>query len=101
MKTPLQRKRRPTHPGEALREEFLPALGISKTDFANRIGVSRQTVHELLAERRGVSADMALRLAKFFNTSAQMWLGLQEDVDLWDAMKENRKAYEKIESAAV
>lgn len=98
MKTSMQRKRRPTHPGEALREDFLPALAISKSEFADRIGVSRQTVHELLGERRGLSADMALRLAKFFNTSAGMWLGLQEDVDLWDAMQENHKIYEKIES---
>lgn len=98
MKTPMQRKRRPTHPGEALREDFLPVLDISKSEFADRIGVSRQTIHELLGERRGVSADMALRLAKFFNTSAEMWLGLQEDVDLWEAMQENHKSYEKIES---
>ena len=90
--------RRPTHPGEAIREEFLPALGISKANLAEMLGVSRQTIHELLAERRGVSADMAIRLAKFFNTSPEMWLGLQEDVDLWDAMQENRKAYERIES---
>lgn len=97
----LIRKRRPTHPGEALREEFLPALGISKTEFAERLGVSRQTIHELLAERRGVTADMALRLAKFFKTSPELWLGLQEDVDLWDAMRENRKDYERIETAEV
>ena len=99
MKALFERKRRPTHPGEALREEFLPALGISKTEFADKLGVSRQTVHELLAENRGVSADMALRLAKFFNTSPEMWLGLQEDIDLWEAIRINRKAYEKIEPA--
>ena len=99
MKASFERKRRPTHPGEALREEFLPALGISKTELADRLGVSRQTVHELLTENRGISADMALRLAKFFNTSREMWLGLQEDIDLWEAMKVNRKAYEKIEPA--
>ena len=97
----LRRKRRPTHPGEALRDEFLPALGISKTEFADRLGVSRQTIHELLAEKRGVSADMALRLSKFFNTNPEMWLGLQEDVDLWDALQENRKEYERIQSADV
>ena len=97
----MARKRRPTHPGQALREEFLPALGISKSKFANRLGVSRQTVHELLAERRGVSADMALRLAKFFNTSPRMWLGLQEDIDLWDAMEERREEYKRIVPASV
>ena len=94
-------KRRPTHPGEALREEFLPSLGISNTDFAKRLGVSRQTVYELLAERRGVSADMAHRLAKFFGTSPEMWMGLQEDVDLWEALKENRRAYEEIDPVTV
>lgn len=98
MKAPA-RKRRPTHPAQALREEFLPALGISKSEFADRLGVSRQTVHELLAERRGVTPDMALRLARFFNTTPGMWLGLQEDIDLWDAMKERRKEYERIEPA--
>ena len=94
-------KRRPTHPGEALREEFLPSLGISNTDFAKRLGVSRQTVYELLAERRGVSADMAHRLAKFFGTSPEMWMGLQEDVDLWEALEENRRAYEEIDPVTV
>jgi addiction module HigA family antidote len=95
----LARKRRPTHPGQAIREEFLPALGISKTEFADRLGVSRQTVHELLAEKRGVSADMALRLARFFKTSPEMWLGLQEDIDLWDALDKRREEYERIEPA--
>ena len=96
----IERSRRPTHPGEALREVHLPALEMSISEFADKIGVSRQTVHALLAEKRGVSADMALRLSKFFNTSPGMWLNLQRDVDLWDAMKQGRKEYDRIESIA-
>ena len=76
---------RPSHPGEHLREDFLPDEGFTVASFAEAIGVSRQTVNELLNERRAVTADMALRLGRLFSQSPQYWLGLQQSVDLWDA----------------
>src|SRR5215212_1221176 len=76
---------RPIHPGEMLREDFLPDYGLSVSGLAQALGVSRQTVNELLRERRAVSPEMALRLAKLFGNSAEFWLNAQRAVDLWDA----------------
>ena len=78
-------KRRPIHPGEILREEFIPDYDITVTGLATAIGVSRQTVNELLRERRAVSPEMALRLSRLFGNSPEFWLNLQRPVDLWNA----------------
>lgn len=76
--------RRPTHPGAILREDVLPALGMTQTEFADRLGVSRLTVSELLHEKRAVSAEMALRLAKLLDTSPESWLAMQNAVDVFE-----------------
>lgn len=88
---------RPPHPGEFLREDYLPECGLSVAQFAARLGVSKQTANELVRERRAVSPDMALRLGRLFGTSAQYWLNLQRNVDLWDSLELNREAIEQIE----
>jgi len=80
-----KREVRPIHPGEMLREDFLPDYGLSVAGLAQALGVSRQTVNELLRERRAVSPEMALRLARLFGDSAQFWLNAQREIDLWDA----------------
>ncbi len=90
------RKRRPTHPGEILREDILPASGLTQDKLAKLLGVSRRTVSEILHERRPVTTDMAHRLARAFGTSPEMWLGLQQDVDLWDTHHARRAEYERI-----
>ncbi len=90
------RKRRPTHPGEVLREDVLPETGLTQGEFARLIGVSRRTVNEILQEKRPVTVDTAHRLARVLNTSPDVWLGLQQDVDLWDAMEANRDVYRQI-----
>lgn len=77
--------RRPTHPGEILREEFLPDYQLSVAQLAEAVGVTRQTVNDLLRERRALSPSMALRLARIFGTTPEYWLNLQRAVDLWDA----------------
>ena len=80
------RKRVPTHPGAILREDVLPGLkGMSVSAFARNLGVSRQTLHAVLAERSGISAAMALRLATLLGNGAQLWLDLQTRNDLWQA----------------
>lgn len=79
------RERRPIHPGEILREDFLPEYGLSVTALADAAGVSRQSINELLRERRAVTPEMALRLGKLFGNSPEFWLNLQRSVDLWDA----------------
>ncbi len=80
-------ERRPTHPGEILREDFLAEYGLSVTALAEALGVSRQSVNELIRERRAVSPEMALRLGKLFGTSPEFWLQLQQNIDLWDAAR--------------
>jgi len=90
------RRRRPTHPGEALREDIMPGADISQAQLAKALGVSRLTISEIVLEKRAVSPDIAIRLAKYFGTSPDLWLGLQKDVDLWDAMQANRKVYARI-----
>ena len=83
----IRMNRRPTHPGEMLREDFLPDFGLTTTSLADAIGVSRQSINELLRERRSVSPSMALRLAKLFGNSPEFWLNAQRAVDLWDTAR--------------
>lgn len=89
--------RKPTHPGEILREEFMPDYGLNVAKLAAALGVSRQSVNELVHERRAVSADMALRLARLFGTSPQYWLNLQRNIDLWNSLDISTESLEKIE----
>lgn len=77
--------RRPTHPGEMLREDFLPDYGLTVAGLAEAAGVSRQSVNELLRERRALSPEMAIRLSRVFGNSPEFWMNAQRAVDLWDA----------------
>lgn len=78
-------KRRPTHPGQMLQEDFLPDYGLTVASLAEAVGVSRQSINQLLRARRAVSPAMALRLSRLFGNSAEFWLNAQRAVDLWDA----------------
>ena len=80
-----QRKVRPSHPGEMLREDFLPDYGLTVSGLADALGVSRQTINELLRGRRAVTPEMALRLSRLFGNSPDFWLNAQRALDLWDA----------------
>ena len=68
-----------------LREDYLPDYGLTSSQLAEALGVSRQTVNELLRERRAVSPAMALRLGRYFGNAAEFWLNAQRAVDLWEA----------------
>lgn len=80
-----QLERRPTHPGEMLAEDFMPDYGLTVASLAEALGVSRQSINELLRGRRAVSPEMALRLSRLFGNSPEFWLNAQRAVDLWDA----------------
>jgi addiction module HigA family antidote len=78
----MKKKLHPIHPGEVLWEEFLKPMGISQNRLALNIGVPPRRINEIVLGKRGISADTALRLAKFFGTSAEFWLGLQSQYEL-------------------
>jgi addiction module HigA family antidote len=84
------------HPGDVLLEDFLKSLGISQYRLAKEIGVSESTVSDVVNGRRGVTADMALRLARYFGISAQFWLNLQEMYDIEEAERKIGKQIQKI-----
>ena len=90
------RKVRPTHPGVMLREDFLPEYGLTVSGFSKSLRVSRQTVNELLRERRAVSPEMALRLSRLFGNSPEFWLNAQRAVDLWEAARNIKGAINHI-----
>ena len=81
------------HPGEILLEEYLEPLGVGQVEAARKLGVSLNRLNEIVVGKRGITADTALRLARFLKTSPQLWMRLQADWDLHQAIKrEGRKA---------
>jgi len=91
-----ERKIRPTHPGEMLREDFLPDYGLTVSSLAEALGISRQTINELLRERRAVTPEMALRLSRLFGNTPEFWLNAQQAVDLWEAARAIRTSMDRI-----
>lgn len=81
-------KRCPAHPGELLREDILPALGMTKTEVAEALGISRQHLYDILRERKPVSPEVAVRLGKAFGDGAGVWLRMQAAYDAWNAERE-------------
>ncbi|MBF0329351.1 MAG: HigA family addiction module antidote protein [Nitrospirae bacterium] len=90
------RQIKPTHPGEMLMKDFMPDYGLTAAGLAAKLGVSRQTVNEILREKRSISPSMALRLSRLFGNTPEFWLNSQRAVDLWLAEKENRKTLNNI-----
>ena len=94
-----RRKRKPTHPGELIREDLLVETSLSHTQLAQLMGVSRKTVSDLVKERRRITPDIAFRLARMFNSTPEMWLNMQQAVDLWEARATHGLEYKKIQPA--
>ena len=97
---PIKRDRRPTHPGAILREDTLPEINLPVEKLADALGISRQNFTEILNERAPVSADIAHRLGRAFGMSPDIWLRMQQAVDLYDAQVENEAIYSRIEKIA-
>lgn len=86
--------RKPTHPGQILREDVLPALGVTHAVFASHLGLSHLIVSEVLREKRGVGAEMAVRIARVVGGTPHSWLRMQQSVDFWEVeqkFKQNPK----------
>jgi addiction module HigA family antidote len=98
IKRPLNRQ--PTHPGEILREDVLPALGLSVSEAARRLGVSRQQLHRILACTHPVTTEMALRIGKFAGNGPGLWLRMQQAHDLWHTEQLMKDELLNIETAA-
>jgi len=86
----------PTHPGEMLREDFMPDYGLTTAALADAIGVSRQTINEILRERRTITPAMALRLSRLFGNTPEFWLNAQQAYDLWHAQKSHQRDIKRI-----
>jgi antitoxin HigA-1 len=97
---PLLKGLAPTHPGELLREDVIPALDLPKTEIARRLGISRQTLYDILDEKQPVTPAMALRFGKFLGNGADFWLNLQQDYDLRTLEPKMAKELAKIERVA-
>ncbi len=96
----IKQNRRPTHPGAILREDTLPEIGLSQTEFARILGVSPRTVGELLKERSRLTVDLAQRISLALGMSPEIWLRLQQAVDLYDLRLKNERAYRQIHRIA-
>jgi antitoxin HigA-1 len=86
----LVRKRKPTHPGGIIKRQYLEPLHLTITEVAEDLGISRKTLSKIINGNGSITADMALRLSKAFNTSAELWLNLQTNYDLWVAAHSSR-----------
>jgi antitoxin HigA-1 len=87
----------PAHPGEMLREDFIPDYNLTAASLAAALGVTRQTINEILRERRSITPIMALRLSRLFGNSPGFWLNAQHTRDLWDSEQLYSKELSKIE----
>ena len=90
-------RRKPTHPGEVLMEDVIKPLGITITEAAQDLGVSRKTLSELIHGKCGLTPEMAVRIAKATNTSPESWLAMQTKLDLWNAIQDEPKDVIKFE----
>ena len=93
-------KRPPIHPGEILREDVLPALGVSVSEAARRLRISRQQLHRVLACTHPITTEMALRIGKFTGNGPGLWLRMQQTYDLWYAERRMKDEMAKIKPVA-
>ena len=92
-------KREPSHPGEILKDLYMDSLEISVSDLARALNVSRKTISKIVNQHSSVTAEMALRLSTALGTTPQLWLNLQQNFDLWHALKESKK-WKQVEKLA-
>jgi antitoxin HigA-1 len=93
------RQIRPVHPGEVI-SDVLEDLGMNQTSFAEVLGVSRRTVNEIVQGRRPITVDVAIRIGKALGNGPQLWLNLQQKVDIWDAIQTHKEDYDRVPTLA-
>ncbi len=97
----MSKMHNPPHPGETLKEDVLPALGLTVTEAAEQLGVARVTLSRMINGHAAISADMAIRLAQWLGGSAEIWLRLQLQYDLWHAEKNSKIKVKPAQQLAV
>jgi addiction module HigA family antidote len=100
MNTLRAKDRRPTHPGAILREDVLPSLDMTQTELAERLGVSRRTVSQIIHEHRPITPDIAIRLAHLLGGTPESWLNMQLALDVWELERKNARSYDQIKKVA-
>jgi addiction module HigA family antidote len=95
-----ERKTCPSHPGTVLKAFFLDELGISIKDFAEAIGVSRKAISAIVNQHKSVTPEMSVRFSRALNTSADVWLNLQKNYDLWQVVHKEKTIFKKIKPLA-
>ena len=92
----LPQHRRPTHPGEIIRYEFLEPLNMTQQELADALGVARTRINEIILCKRALTPDTAFRLAKFFDTTPDFWIDLQTNFNMWATLQTNEAEYLRI-----
>jgi len=97
----LPKQRRPNHPGEIIKKEYLQPLNMTQQQLADALGITRVRVNEIILGKRKVTPDTAFRLAKLFNTTPGFWMNLQNNLDMWKTLQNKKKEYDKIHPLVV
>jgi len=92
----IKLKRPPAHPGQILKEEFLDELEITQTNLAVELGTTFRTINEIINEKRSVSTEIAIKLSKYFGTSVELWLNLQNQFDIYKIYNKKKELIEKV-----
>jgi len=92
----IKLKRMPSHPGQILREDFLDELSLSQTELASALGTTFRTINEIINEKRSISTEMAIKLSKFFGTSIELWLNLQNQYDVYKIYNKKKEVIGKV-----
>jgi len=92
----IKLKRMPSHPGQILREDYLEELSLTQTELASALGTTFRTINEIINEKRSVSTEMAIKLSKFFGTSIELWLNLQNQYDIYKIYKKKKEQIGKV-----
>ena len=94
----IELQRTPTHPGEILKEEFLVPYDMTQSHLAKALGTSFRAINELVNEKRGITVEMALKLSKYFGTTPQLWLNLQNQFDLYKVAKKKKDILDEVKA---
>ncbi len=92
----IKLKRLPTHPGQILKEDFLDEMNLSQTELASALGTTFRTINEIVNEKRSISTEMAIKLSRFFGTSVELWLNLQNQYDIFKISNKKKDSINKV-----